>query len=55
FSYLADKSTKQAILLLPDVIGHQSIDSQLIADQPTANGYFVVMLDLFHGDPVKLN
>lgn len=37
------------------MIGHEFINAQLIADQFAANGYFTVMPDLFHGDPVKLN
>ncbi|KAK5169099.1 uncharacterized protein LTR77_006408 [Saxophila tyrrhenica] len=44
--------TKQ---ILPDVIGHEFINAQLIADQFAANGYFVVMPDLFEGDPIPLN
>lgn len=37
------------------MIGHRFINAQLIADQFAANGYFVVMPDLFQGDPVPLN
>ncbi|KAI9685846.1 MAG: hypothetical protein M1822_004124 [Bathelium mastoideum] len=55
FSYPKDKSTANAILLLTDVIGHKFINAQLIADQFAANGYFVVMPDLFEGDPIPLN
>ncbi|KAF2195767.1 alpha/beta-hydrolase [Zopfia rhizophila CBS 207.26] len=55
FSYPKDKSTQNAILIITDVIGMDFINVQLIADQFAANGYFVVMPDLFRGDPVPLN
>jgi len=55
FSYPKDKSTANAILIITDAIGHGSINVQLIADQFAANGYLVVMPNLFHGDPAPLN
>ncbi|ORY10166.1 esterase/lipase [Clohesyomyces aquaticus] len=55
YSYPQDRSTENAVLVITDVIGMDFINAQLIADQLAANGYFVAMPDLFHGDPVKLN
>lgn len=55
FAYPSDKSIENAILILTDVIGHNFINAQLIADQFAAKGYFVVMPDLFKGDAVPLN
>jgi len=43
-----------AILFLPDVIGIWQ-NSQLIADQFAANGYYTLIPDLFNGDPIPLN
>jgi len=55
FAYAPDKQTEYAIIVLTDVIGNRFINAQLVADQFAANGYFVVMPDIFHGDPLKLN
>ncbi|CAG7996215.1 unnamed protein product [Penicillium salamii] len=55
FAYPADQATKNAILILTDVPGHQFINAQLLADQFAARGYFVVMPDLFNGDVVPIN
>ncbi|PWY71673.1 alpha/beta-hydrolase [Aspergillus heteromorphus CBS 117.55] len=54
-NYPADKSTEHGILIITDVIGHRFINAQLIADQFAANGYFVMMPDLFDGDAIPLN
>jgi dienelactone hydrolase len=37
------------------VIGHKFNNAQLIADQFAANGYLVMMPDLFDGNPIELN
>lgn len=43
-----------AILFLPDVIGIWQ-NSQLMADQYAANGYYTLIPDLFNGDSLSLN
>ncbi|KAJ5735042.1 uncharacterized protein N7483_000167 [Penicillium malachiteum] len=53
--YPESQSIEKAILILTDIIGHTFINIQLIADQFAANGYFVVIPDLFSGDPIPLN
>lgn len=40
---------------LTDVTGHGTPNVQLVADQFAANGYFVMVPDLFFGDPIPLN
>lgn len=42
-------------MIIPDIIGHEFINVQLIADQFAANGYLTAIPDIFKGDPVKLN
>ncbi|KAF2808092.1 alpha/beta-hydrolase [Mytilinidion resinicola] len=55
FSYPKDRSTQNAILIITDVLGHKFLNVQLIADQFAANGYFVVIPNLFGDNPVQLN
>ncbi|KAN0096835.1 alpha/beta-hydrolase [Hyaloscypha variabilis] len=43
-----------AIIFLPDVIGIWQ-NSQLMADQFAANGYYTIIPDLFRGDALKIN
>ncbi|PYI01414.1 dienelactone hydrolase family protein [Aspergillus sclerotiicarbonarius CBS 121057] len=54
-SYPSNQSSENAILFLTDAMGHRFINAQLIADQFAANGYLVVMPELFHGDPIPIN
>ncbi|KAI9646844.1 hypothetical protein NHQ30_004844 [Ciborinia camelliae] len=57
-AYVAEPTGKvhedTAILYLPDVIGIWQ-NSQLMADQFAANGYYTVIPDILNGDPVSLN
>ena len=48
------KKTTNVILVLPDVLGIWA-NSQLIADQFAANGYLVILADLYHGDAIPVN
>ncbi|KAF7870036.1 hypothetical protein EAF04_004820 [Stromatinia cepivora] len=57
-AYVAEPKEKvhkdTAVLYLPDVIGIWQ-NSQLMADQFAANGYYTVIPDILNGDPVPLN
>ncbi|OQV08321.1 hypothetical protein CLAIMM_12617 [Cladophialophora immunda] len=53
--YTIGEPSEYGILFITDVIGHKFINAQLIADQFAAHGYFVLMPDLFDGNPVELN
>lgn len=54
-TYIAEPASKdhsKAILFLTDAFGLDLINNFLMADDFAAQGYFVVMPDLFQGDPV---
>lgn len=54
-TYVVGEPSKKILLLLTDVWGHKVSNNQLLADQFSENGYFVVMPDLFNGDPIPTN
>jgi len=51
-SYPSDKSTKNAILFLPDAFGLEFVNNKLLADDFARAGYFTVIPDIFEGEPV---
>lgn len=48
-------ASKKLLFYFSDVIGHKFDNAQLIADEYAKAGFFVVLPDLFNGDPVPLN
>lgn len=46
-----DKSGGKLHFMLTDVFGHDFINNQLVADEFARRGYFVVVPDIFSGDP----
>ncbi|ORY64828.1 dienelactone hydrolase family protein [Pseudomassariella vexata] len=51
----ANGSARNAIIIFTDVMGHNFVNAQLVADNFASNGFFTVMPDLFRGDAVTLN
>ncbi|KAL2819220.1 Alpha/Beta hydrolase protein [Aspergillus granulosus] len=49
------RPVEKGIILVTDILGHRFNNVQLIADQFAANGYLVLVPDLFYGDPVPLD
>lgn len=54
-TYAVGQPSKKIILILSDVWGHKVSNNQLLADQFSENGYFVLMPDIYMGDPVPPN
>jgi hypothetical protein len=53
-SYPTDKSTKNAILFLPDAFGLEFVNNKLLADDFARAGYFTVIPDIFEGTPIPV-
>ncbi|KAK5072404.1 hypothetical protein LTR51_005040 [Lithohypha guttulata] len=51
-SYPRNENQSVAILYLTDIFGNALVNNRLLADSLARAGYFVVMPDLFRGDPV---
>ncbi|KAK9448823.1 dienelactone hydrolase [Limtongia smithiae] len=47
-----DKTCKKIIFLITDVFGHVLSNAQLLADDFAAQGYYVIVPDLFNGDAI---
>ncbi|PVH69075.1 esterase/lipase [Cadophora sp. DSE1049] len=50
----AEKSELRGLLFFSDVLGHSFINSQILADQFAAQGFLVMLPDLFYGDSLPL-
>ncbi|KAF2123945.1 alpha/beta-hydrolase [Dothidotthia symphoricarpi CBS 119687] len=55
FTYPENGATQNAILIMPDVLGIDFLNVQLIADQFAANGYLTVIPDYFNGNVMPFN
>lgn len=48
-----DRSSTKVLLILTDILGHKFPNSQLVADAYAKQGFYVVVPDIFNGDPTK--
>ena len=52
-AYVTGELGNKAVLMIPDVWGIRGGRNQGIADMLAAEGYFVVLVDVFRGNPLK--